>query len=324
MEKNITRRQLLGGSLAAVAGLAAGSKFTTSQAHAGILNKKAKRSIRFAHMTDIHLEPKRNAPQGLTAALRHVHTQKDKPDMIITGGDNVMDMLGCDANWADTQINLLKEIFVKECKLPVKYCIGNHDTWGWDKNSNTNRDDELWGKERFVKAMGLENRYYSFDAGNWRIFILDSTHIDERDAYTAKFDDEQFNWLADQLKKSQNKHVCLINHIPILSAAVILDGDNVKQGRYTLPDEWMHLDSRKLVDLFWENKQVKLCVSGHLHLQERLDYNDVTYICDGAVCGAWWGGAFQQCQEGYGLFDLYEDGSFGYQYIDYNWEVEKA
>jgi len=324
MEKNIgkiNRRQLLGGSI--VAGLAGLSLFSSS-ANAAIGKRKPKRSIRFAHMTDIHLEPKRNAPNGLTAALKHIHAQKDKPDMIITGGDNVMDMLRCDANWADTQINLLKEIFAKECKLPVKFCIGNHDSWGWDKKSGTKGNEELWGKDRFVKAMGLENRYYSFDAGNWRIFVLDSTHIDEKDAYTAKFDDEQFNWLAEQLKNSQDKHVCLINHIPILSAAVLLDGENEKNGRWTLPDEWMHLDSRKLVDLFWQNKNVKLCISGHLHLQERLEYNNVTYICDGAVCGAWWGGAFHQCQEGYGLFDLYEDGSFGFEYVDYNWEVKKA
>jgi 3',5'-cyclic AMP phosphodiesterase CpdA len=244
--------------------------------------------------------------------------------MIITGGDNIMDSLGADENWTNIQYATLKEVFAKECKLPVKWCIGNHDVWGWDqRNSKTTSNEELWGKKRAVKEFGLENRYYAFDAGNWRIIILDSTAQDDS-VYTARFDDEQFNWLAGELQSNKGKHICLINHIPILSAAVLLDGDNERSGRWCMPDEWMHLDSRKLVDLFWQNKNVKLCISGHLHLLERVVYNNVTYICDGAVCGAWWGGAFQQCEEGYGIFDLYEDGTFDHQYIDYGWEVKKV
>lgn len=323
-EKKITRRGFLGGSLAA-AGLAAGAGILTpADAMAAAKNKKAKRSIRFAHMTDIHLEPKRNAPAGLTVALKHIHSQKDKPEIIITGGDNIMDSLGADENWTNIQYATLKEVFAKECKLPVKWCIGNHDCWGWDqRNSKTTSNEELWGKKKVIKELGLENRYYAFDAGNWRIIILDSTHIDS-DVYTAKFDDEQYNWLVGELQSSKDKYVCLINHIPILSAAVLLDGDNEKTGRWCMPDEWMHLDSRKLVNLFWQNKNVKLCISGHLHLLEHIVYNNVSYVCDGAISGAWWGGAFQQCQEGYGLFDLYEDGTFNHQYIDYGWEVKKA
>jgi len=322
----ISRRGLLGGSLTAAAGLMAGaSVFTPEVLAAPKIGDPKKRSIRFAHFTDIHLEPKRNAPAGLTAALKHVQSQKDKPEMIITGGDNVMDLLGADENWAKVQLETFKEVIAKECKLPIKYCVGNHDVWGWDKkNSRTKGDEPLWGKGRFLKELGLEERYYAIDAGKWKILMLDSTHIDEKDVYTAKFDNTQYEWLVKQLESNQDKYICLINHIPILSAAVLLDGDNIKDGRWTLPDEWMHLDTHRLVELFVKNKNVKLCISGHLHLLERLEYNNVTYICDGAVCAAWWGGPFHQCQEGYGLFDLYEDGTFEHQYIDYGWEVKKA
>ena len=321
----ITRRGLLGGSLALAAGIAGIGVLKPVSVSAATKKSAKNRSIRFAHFTDIHLEPKRNAPKGLTAALRHAQSQKDKPDMIITGGDNVMDLLGAQDNWAQIQIDTLKDVLAKECKLPLRFCVGNHDVWGWDKkNSLTTGTEPLWGKERFIKAFGLENRYYAFDAGKWRIIMLDSTHIDPKDVYTAKFDDQQYDWLVKQIESNKDKHLCLITHIPILSAAALLDGDNLKQGRWTLPDEWMHLDTQKLVDLFWKNKNIKLCISGHLHLLERLEYNGLTYICDGAVCGAWWGGPFHQCQEGYGLFDLYDDGTFDHQYIDYGWEVKKA
>jgi len=324
-DSKITRRGFIGSSLAIAAGVAGGTNILMPTAAAAAGNRKAKRSIRFAHFTDIHLEPKRNAPAGLAAALQHAQSQKDKPEMIITGGDHFMDLLGAQDNWTQVQIDTLKEVLAKECKLPMKFCVGNHDVWGWDKNySKTTGTEELWGKKRFLKEFNLENRYYAFDAGKWRIIILDSTHIDDKDVYTAKFDDEQYNWLVQQIESNKDKYICLVNHIPILSAAVLLDGDNVKDGRWMLPDEWMHLDTQKLVGLFWKNQNVRLCISGHLHLLERLVYNNVNYVCDGAVCAAWWGGAFQQCEEGYGLFDLYDDGTFDHQYIDYGWKVEKA
>jgi len=52
----------------------------------------------------------------------------------------------------------------------------------------------------------------------------------------------------------------------------------------------MHVDAAKIKDLFAKHKNVKLCLSGHLHLVDRVDYNGVTYLCDGAVCGGWWKG----------------------------------
>jgi 3',5'-cyclic-AMP phosphodiesterase len=314
----LTRRTLIGNSILAAAALGSGCTSALSE------RSKQKRSVRFAHMTDMHIEPKRNAPAGLTAALKHIEALPDRPDMIITGGDNVMDSLPCDDNWAGVQFSLVKQLFKDNTSLPVKFCIGNHDVWGWDKkNSKTTGDEPFWGKKRPVHEFNLPNRYYAFDQGAWRIILLDSTH-ESKDVYTAKLDDEQFNWLAEQLKTYSNKHICIISHIPIISSVAILDGDNEKTGQWLIPHQWIHLDARKLTDLFVEHKNVKLCISGHLHLLERIVYNDVTYICDGAVCGAWWGGAFHQTEEGYGLFDLYEDGTFDHHYVDYGWKVEKS
>jgi Icc protein len=69
---------------------------------------------------------------------------------------------------------------------------------------------------------------------------------------------------------------------------------------------------------------VKLCISGHVHLQDRVDYLGMSFVCDGAVSGNWWGGAHQECHEGFGVFDLYENGTFAHQYIDYGWTPPKA
>lgn len=320
----ITRRGFIRGSTVAMLGLMAGSGCCAGKPSGFVADAvlKKRRSIRFAHFTDIHMEPKLRAPEGLAAALRHAQSLKDRPDMIITGGDHVMDSLGADDNWTGIQYATLKKVFAEECKLPVKFCVGNHDAWGWDKkNSKTTGQEEFWGKKRIIKELGLPNRYYSFDAGNWHIILLDSTYPSDN-VYTARLDDEQLVWFKEQLESFKKSNICIVSHIPILSAAAFLDGDNEKTGRWTLPDQLMHLDARKLKNWFSNEPNVKLCISGHLHLVDRVLYNNVTYICDGAVCGAWWKGRHYECNEGYGVFDLYDDGSFEHQYISYGWKAK--
>ena len=83
----------------------------------------------------------------------------------------------------------------------------------------------------------------------------------------------------------------------------------------------MHTDAHALQALFVEYPNVRLCLSGHMHLRDRCEYNGVTYICDGALCAGWWGGDWAQCDEGYGIVDLREDGSFDYEYVSFGWQV---
>jgi 3',5'-cyclic AMP phosphodiesterase CpdA len=84
----------------------------------------------------------------------------------------------------------------------------------------------------------------------------------------------------------------------------------------------MHIDARRIKDLFREHPNVKLALSGHIHLKDRVDYNSVTYLCNGAVSGSWWGGPYQECPPGYALVDLFSDGSFEYEYRTFGWKKE--
>ncbi len=49
------------------------------------------RSVRFAHLTDVHVYSGRSAALGLAAAIGHVHGLMDPPEFIINGGDAVND-----------------------------------------------------------------------------------------------------------------------------------------------------------------------------------------------------------------------------------------
>lgn len=284
-----------------------------------------KRSLRIAHLTDIHVQPEREAARGMAACLHHVQEQSDKVDLVLVGGDCVMDSFGATQDRTRQQWDVWKGVLKADCSLPVEACIGNHDVWGWNKkDSQTTGKEPLHGKKWAMEMLDLPERYRSFDKAGWHLIALDSTQPGPAgDDYKAFLDEEQFEWLARDLAAVDPKTPVLVwSHIPILSAASFMDGDNEKSGDWIVPGSWMHLDARKIKDLFLKHPNVKLCLSGHLHLVDRVDYCGVTYLCNGAVCGAWWKGDNQECDEGYALVDLYSDGSFESQYVGFGWQVK--
>jgi len=83
----------------------------------------------------------------------------------------------------------------------------------------------------------------------------------------------------------------------------------------------MHTDAARLVALFDQHPNIRLCMSGHIHLYEQVLYNGVTYISNGAVSGNWWKGTRYRTENGYAIVNLYDDGSFENEYIPYGWTV---
>lgn len=283
------------------------------------INPKRKRTQRIAHLTDIHVQPENGAPEGFEAALKHAQSQK--PDWILTGGDLIMDALGASKDRTRAQWDIFHRVLKANTKLPVEHTIGNHDVWGWNIPDQT-KNDPLYGKKWASDELGLERPYRSFDRKGWHIIILDSTHRKEGPGYTARLDDEQFEWLKDDLAKTPAKTPVMISsHIPIIAVCSMFDGDNEKTGNWVIPGAWVHIDARRIKDLFRKHPNVKLCVSGHEHLLDQVLYNDVTYCCNGAVSAAWWGGDYQEVTYGYTLVDLYDDGSFENRYIPYGWKT---
>jgi Icc protein len=283
------------------------------------------RVIRFAHFTDIHITTDNNAPQGFAQALQYMQSMEDKPELLVTGGDHVGDSSAATDEVATKLFNLFKDIMQKNCHIPVKYCIGNHDIWGLNKPaSKTTGSEEFWGIKRPIHEFNMPGPYYSFDVKNWHFIILQSV-VPENNGYYVQLDDEQFKWLCDDLEKNKDKYCVIFSHPPILSVAAFFDDtQSEKTGNWFVSSSLINRDARRLKDLFYKYPNVKLCISGHLHLLDTVTYNGVTYICDGAVSGAWWGGKYQETSEGFGVFDLYRDGTFKHQYINYGWKSPAA
>ena len=299
-------------------GMGSGAALGAAAASRGRPDRK--RVLRIAHLTDVHVQPERGAPEGLARCLRHVQSLDDPPDFILNGGDTVFDMLEADRDRVKAQWRVWHDVIRNECSLPIEHCIGNHDVWG-----RAPADDPLAGKAWALEEMGLERPYRSFDRAGWHFIVLDSTHPTPKGWYTAKLDEEQRHWLVADLEATDpSTPVMVISHIPILTVTSFLIGDQAKSGDWQVPGSWMHLDARPLAELFARRGNVKLCASGHMHMVDWLEYRGVHYVCNGAVSGAWWEGDYYENGPGYALIDLYDDGSFERQYLSYGWQPQAS
>jgi Icc protein len=278
-----------------------------------------KRALRFAHLTDLHLQPERAAAAGTAACFKHVQAQAEPPALIITGGDTVMDVFEVDQARTDLLGKLWGDTVKAECSLPVRSCIGNHDVRPWTDADATGGAGKQWAAD-FLR---LDRRYYGFDQGGWRFLVLDTVQPNNR-TYAGFIDEEQRDWLEGELKTLAGaRPVVVISHIPILSLTTLtFQADPYSRGEVRVSDTMTLRDGTAIHYLLRQHENVKLCLSGHTHLCDRCELDGVTYICGGAVCGRWWQGLHQEVAEGYGLVDLFDDGSFNYAYTPYGWQAQ--
>lgn len=293
-------------------GVAALGLATGLTAHAAP-NPQRQRKLRVAHLTDVHVSPDLGAPAGMAAALRHAQAQADRPDLILFGGDCIGDALGAPKPHVIEQWAVWDRVLAAELKTPARMCLGNHDILGWNRRDDLAlRADPHYGKALALERLKMPTRYYSFDQGGWHFVVLDSMEFwhGNNQGYLARLDDEQFAWLAADLAATPAATpVCVLSHIPILSVAAFFDGDLAGTGTWVVPGAWMHIDARRIKDLFAQHANVKVCLSGHLHMVDDVSYLGVRYLCNGAVCGGWWKGKWQEFGPAYALLDLYDDGS---------------
>jgi len=294
-------------------GLAGGLVFGSESSNNVEQERLEKPVLRVAHLTDVHLKNEFDAPKRYEKCLVHVQNQRPAVNFIINGGDVVFDMNKENLETISAQWKLTHAVIRNTSSLPMHYCLGNHDIW-WYEN---NKGQSIYGKKYALEQLKLDKLYYSFINNGWKFILLDSVHLDiDGTWYIGKLGDEQFDWLEKELASTPSSvPVLIMSHIPILTALLMIQ-DNVVN-RWEMLGGDMHTDTAKIINLFYKHHNVKLCVSGHLHMRDKVVYNNVTYLCNGAVSGAWWKGNRRETAPGYGIIDLYADGSFDEKYINY-------
>jgi 3',5'-cyclic AMP phosphodiesterase CpdA len=276
--------------------------------------QEEKESFTFCFLTDIHLEPGRNAVAGFQQSITKVNELK--ADFVITGGDLIMDALGQTYEKSDSLYNLYIET-EKGFAIPVFNTMGNHEVFGWYKSSKAERSHPEFGEKMFENRIGP--RYQSFDHKGWHFIIFDSVEErEEGNAYFGYIDSLQLEWLKADLEKiDPDMPIVVATHIPLITAQIQMEyghsPENIKG--------WVVDNSKDVLSLF-DNHNLKLVLQGHLHIFEDIYIYDKHFVTGGAVSGAWWKGPYKGTEEGF--VKVTTSGSdFDLEYVDYGWVVEK-
>lgn len=270
-------------------------------------------SFNVAFMTDIHLQPERNAIPGFMKALDTVNSLK--PDFIITGGDLIMDALGQSYGRADS-LYLLYQETIEKAEVPVHNTMGNHEIYGIYSRSEADPSHPEYGEKMYENRLGP--LYYSFMHKGWKFMVLNSIEDTKRSKYVGLIDTVQIAWITNELENTALETPIVIStHIPFISVMT------QRYGGSTLPNDssLVVYNSSPVLDLFREHN-LKLVLQGHLHVLEDIYYEGVHYITGGAVSGGWWRGPYLTCEEGF-LWLTFSKNDFTWKYIDYGWVVEK-
>jgi len=88
-----------------------------------------------------------------------------------------------------------------------------------------------------------------------------------------------------------------VSHAPFFGPSCQLDGDPVG-------------GKKELRKLFQKHDNVRLALSGHQHWLDKCELDRVSYLCGGAVSGAWWGGEYEGFPPAFLILDLNANGTF--------------
>lgn len=264
-------------------------------------------------MTDIHLQPELIAVEGFRKAIDTIN--KLNPELVITGGDNIMDALNQTQSRTDSLYNLyLRE--VKRLKMPVHHAIGNHEPFGLSSQGKIDSTNALYGKRIYQQKLG--KCFYSIEHKNWKFFVLDPIEYNSANKTHGLIKQEQLAWIKNELAKTKkNTPIAIVLHIPLLSSISQINNGATAPNSVGLVVE----NSKQVLDLF-QDHNLKLVLQGHLHILEDNYVKDIHFITGGAVCSGWWKGKRDGLEEGF-VYLTFEGEKFSWKYVDYGWEPEK-
>ena len=280
-----------------------------------------KRALRIVHLTDMHLDARPVAVANVTKVLKEINLLDDKPDLIINTGDSVFRADRMSYEGAKEQWDLLTKVLSDHNRIPMKSCIGNHDVWfGPDSANDQYRSNKFFQKKWVLDVLSLPAPYYSVAMKGWHFIALDSINVTD-----YSLGDKQLAWLETELARiPPSDNVCIFSHVSILSIIPLLRSmKDTRLEDFRYPASRQHKDALLLKDLFYKYRNVKLCLSGHTHQVDELNFLGVKYLCGGAVSGNWWADdnrtslVFEEFPPAYTIIDLFEDGSSHHKSVFY-------
>jgi 3',5'-cyclic AMP phosphodiesterase CpdA len=283
---------------------------------------ESEREFRFIFFNDLHVQPEKGASKAFDMAIEKINSLD--ADLVIGGGDLIMDALGVDEQRAFLLYDMYEEQS-KQFAMPLHNVMGNHEVFGIYVPDKVDQNHPDWGKELFKRRLGNGNSYNSFDHKGVHFVLLDSVGIVPREdgsgayRYIGEVGVEQLAWLEDDLASlEEGTPVVAASHIPLFTmTAQIENGPMAKT-----PEGTAITDGKPLYDLLTAHNLVTY-LQGHIHINEYYEYHDAAFIDNGALSGGWWGGPYKGHPEGFRVIDVYKDGTMSSEYMAYGWDASK-
>lgn len=205
--------------------------------------------MRFLAVTDLHYTNKllgegdRRHSLSLEKLRQAVGSSADGCDCIVNLGDTAEGFDGF-----RPQQELLDEVYavLRGTGLACYSIIGNHDTH--------------LPKPEFYPHLGMADRYYAFDCGEYRCIVLDAclndVHVplppEEIQWDDCWIDPEQITWLRHELDSAPGQ-VLIFTHVPFMLDSPEIENPHLIRNR------------RELMEIFERSGKVRAVFSGHYH-----------------------------------------------------------
>jgi len=174
-------------------------------------------SLKFMVISDIHISNDQSKDERLISLINEINSGKFSDiDLLVITGDNVSSYYSKrnDGDRLENNRTLKLMSILKKISKPYLMALGNHD-YKIDRNKDSDAPfsiDEINEIEKLWKDHAGLEPYYSMEINGYKMIILNSM----RGMYlNRRFDPEQMNWLADQMK--ENIPVFLFFHHPAQS-----------------------------------------------------------------------------------------------------------
>ncbi|MDX2414600.1 MAG: metallophosphoesterase [Bacteroidales bacterium] len=260
-----------------------------------------KEVLKFAFLTDIHLNPKYNGCyDGLNMAIQSA--KEHGAELVITGGDNAeVDVFKSDTLSARKVLGEFKEI-INSSSIKINPTMGNHDRF-WGIVSK----EKPYGEALYEEIIGPS--YYSFEKAGWKFLILNTIQTGEKGYF---IDSIQMAWIRDELRIAGKEKPLIVSvHVPMMTVYSASARGQLRMDMFNNYNE-----VRSLFDEY----NLKLVLQGHVHIHEEILSRGVQYVTGGAVSASWWEGPYFGTEEGYLLLSLTAN-DLSWEYIDYGWEA---
>jgi len=268
---------------------------------------------RMLFLTDFHTRKELGAPAALQRLADTVN--QIAPDFVLGGGDCIHGGFSGNPQVCRERFGLFKD-FTSQIKAPAHWMIGNHDFVAAVDESGL-----LLSKDptrMYREMIGNNELYQHIELSGRSLICLQSVQVvGGEQRYRGFIDETQMDWLRNTLAAiPKDRPILLFSHIPLRTTFM----QSLSGSMAALPSNLVVENAKAVLENFTD-RNLQFVLQGHLHINERVIWNNTTFVMAGAVSGAWWKGVNLGTEEGFGDMNFFPDGNVEYQYIDYGWDA---